>query len=304
MAYSGWGGNTFGQYKLRLNFQPTATKPLTNPGVSLFVPAGGASAFPSVGQPNYPYSFTLTDVDQNTGQAVTETITFYNGETKPANTPGHVNVQLNAGDTQEAVTQNLINALNQAIADGHFNNTNGQYILTDIGNGRIEVGGALTTTIVVDPQAKGNLTGSASDPFPLVLWGTTQLDPLVGNSGPGGTGAYNFWFNVGQTVYVDKAAPNGGTGVGAIGSNTNPYNTINAALNDPIVTGAAAAGEQVNVRVEPNAHATLALAVSQNGIALGQTFQVVVGPYTFNFEFVATGATAFRFRRPIRISPS
>ncbi|MGH7138182.1 MAG: beta strand repeat-containing protein, partial [Pirellulales bacterium] len=304
-------------------------------------------------------------------------------------------MQLQPGDTQEAVTQKLILALDAAIADGNFNPLS--YNLSDIGNGRVEVGGAATTSIVVDPLASTlangpNLTGTSGDPFPLVLWGSTNPQPLVGNSGPGGTGAFNFWFNVGPTVHVDKLAtatpgntveqvgfndtqPPSGTGgtftltfqgkttgplpenataaqvqtalqnlpnigagnvavtrtnspnngylytvtfqnalgtlnqpqitidttsltfnLGVVPTKTQstltvggPYNTINAALQDSAVLGAAAAGQEVNVRVEPNAHATMAIANTSSGIALNQTFSVVAGPYTFNFQFVATG---------------
>jgi hypothetical protein len=95
--------------------------------------------------------------------------------------------------------------------------------------------------------------------------GNTNFDPTVINSGAGGTtaggyqlrmtftptpaadvsirdttgnrldgdndgaagGVNNFWFKVGNTIYVDKAAT-GGTG--ALGSITNPYTTINNAL--------------------------------------------------------------------------
>ncbi|HEV3341213.1 MAG TPA: hypothetical protein VG125_12675, partial [Pirellulales bacterium] len=279
VANSGWGGQTFGSYTLQLGFKPAATTPLTDPGLSLYVPAS-----PVTGPASIPdgYSFTFTDTSTANGQATTETIKFYNGSTAPSPTPaGQVSVQLQAIDTQESVTQKIIAALQTAIAAGNFNP--GNYILSDIGGGRIEVGGVSTTKIVVDPAGKGALTGT-----PLVLWGDTQTDPLVGNSGAGGAGAYNFWFNVGATLYVDKAAPTGG----ANGTAAHPYNTIQAALQDPAVAAAAATGQQLDLRVEGNASAKLALALAQSGsnkIAKGDTFQVSAGTFNATFEFVSSG---------------
>ncbi|OYV92669.1 MAG: hypothetical protein B7Z73_04710, partial [Planctomycetia bacterium 21-64-5] len=400
VANSGWGGNTSGPYNLLLDFQPTANKPLTDPGLSLYIPSTGAAAIangysitvtdgesatsrPTLNQVNpaaggqlaagtYYYeatavyslpgggvyetvpldeqSATLTSADISAGTGTldlswtaaattvsipagnatlsgynvyrgttaggenllvasqiattsfnddgtetttsgtplsVETITFYKGATAPAPSRGQIPVQLQAADNQYTVTTKTIAALQTALIG--FNTDN--YLLGNtvnggnIGDGRIEVGGAASTAIVVDPQAEANggtpnLATTPQDPFPLVLLGSTQPQPLVGNSGPGGTGAYNFWFNVGPTVYVDKAAPSGGTGTPG-----QPYNTIQAALGDSNVTGAALNGTEANIRAEPNAHATLAIAATQNGVAQGQTFQVTAGPYTFTFEF-------------------
>ncbi|OYV92990.1 MAG: hypothetical protein B7Z73_04055, partial [Planctomycetia bacterium 21-64-5] len=330
----------------------------------------------------------------------TETITFYNAGTAPNPSRGQIPVELSPGDNQEQIAQKLIAALNAAVADGGFNTLD--YTLSDIGNGRIDVGGASSTTIVVDPAGSGSATGGALTGTPVLLWGDTQKDPLVGNSATGGSASYDFWFNVGPTVYVDKSsaqnganaveqvgytagapasggtftltyqgqttgpipynataaqvaaaldslpnigspgalnlpAPAGGnvyvttlgTGpdnytwqvtfqnalatqnVGQITTDASvvtvvggaapanstltlgaPYNTIQAALEDPAVTGAPAGGQLANVRVEPNANASLGIARNQVGgskIVAGDTFQVTVGAFTFIFEFTASG---------------
>ena len=151
----------------------------------------------------------------------TETIIFYNGSTAPNPTRGHIPVQLSPGDNQEQVVQKLIAALQAAVADGGFQRTN--FTLSDLGDGRIEIGGG-TAKIVVDPSGQGALTGT-----PLVLWGDTQKDSLVSDAASGRAGAYNFWFNVGPTVYVDKSAsPSGAKGTAA-----HPYTSIQAALAQP-----------------------------------------------------------------------
>ncbi len=151
----------------------------------------------------------------------TETIIFYNGSTAPNPTRGHIPVQLSPGDNQEQVVQKLIAALQAAVADGGFQRAN--FTLSDLGDGRIEIGGG-TAKIVVDPSGQGALTGT-----PLVLWGDTQKDSLVSDAASGRAGAYNFWFNVGPTVYVDKSAsPSGAKGTAA-----HPYTSIQAALAQP-----------------------------------------------------------------------
>ncbi|MGH7192458.1 MAG: hypothetical protein ACREJM_02870, partial [Candidatus Saccharimonadales bacterium] len=227
------------------------------------------------------------------GVVRTETITFYNGNpTNPAsiappNTTGHINIQLQATDNQDQVAQKIITALQAAIADGRFNPVN--YTLSDIGNGRIEVGGAASTSITVDPQAStsatgGALTSSPQDLFPLILWGDTRRDSLVGNAGAGGAGAYNFWFNASQTVFVDKTAATSG----ADGTAAHPYSTLQQALGDPSVAAAAANNLPIDVRVEGNANATLAIANTQNGSNyLGQTFQASAGNFSATFEFTS-----------------
>jgi hypothetical protein len=279
VANSGWGGQTFGNYSLQVGFKPAAETPLTDPGLSLYVPAN-----PVTGPGSIPdgYSFTFTDTNTTTGQPATETIKFYNGSTAPSPAPaGQVSIQLQSGDTQESVTQKVITALQTAIAAGNFDPAN--YILSDIGNGRIELGGVSSTKVMVDPTGKGALAGT-----PLVLWGDTQTDPLTGNSGAGGTGAYNFWFNVGNTIYVDKTAPT----AGANGTAAHPYSTIQAALKDASVAAAAASGTELNLRVEGNANATLAIAQAQSGsnkIIAGDTFQVSAGTFKAKFEFVTSG---------------
>ncbi|HEX5446378.1 MAG TPA: PPC domain-containing protein, partial [Pirellulales bacterium] len=254
---------------------------------------------------------TETPVKSNTsppGVLRTETITFYNGDPAnpasiaPANSTGHINVQLATTDNQDAVAQKIITALHAAIIDGGFNQTN--YTLSDIGNGRIEVGGAASTSITVDPKAGfaangGALTSTPQDPFPLILWGDTQRDALVGNSGAGGAGAYNFWFNTGATVFVDKTAP----ATGADGTTAHPYSTIQQALADPGVIAAAAANLPINVRVEGNANATLAIANTQTGANyLGKTFQVSAGNFSATFEFTSSTLPTGDTNLPIVIS--
>ncbi|HWB07900.1 MAG TPA: choice-of-anchor L domain-containing protein [Pirellulales bacterium] len=53
-------------------------------------------------------------------------------------------------------------------------------------------------------------------------------NPLLGNSNGTSGGAYNFWFNVGNTIFVDKTPPS--LTSGAPGSLTNPYTNIATAL--------------------------------------------------------------------------
>ncbi|MGH7138715.1 MAG: hypothetical protein ACREHD_23460, partial [Pirellulales bacterium] len=205
--------------------------------------AGGATGFTDNGTyaPGFPKN-ALPPVgiaSPGTSTTRTETITFYNGVGSSGVAPnpsrGKIPVQLSPGDNQEQVTQKLIAALQAAVTDGGFlppgttlgNNPN--YILSDIGNGRIEVGGGPHTTIVVDASGSNSASGGALTGTPIVLWGDTQKDPIVGNSASGGAGAYNFWFNVGQTIYVDKSA----SPTGAAGSAAHPYTSIQAALAQP-----------------------------------------------------------------------
>src|SRR6185437_4236749 len=70
VANSGWGGKTFGTYQLLLNFQPSSIAPLTDPGMSLFVPANPVSGAGSIPD---KYSVALTDVNPFSGTTVTET---------------------------------------------------------------------------------------------------------------------------------------------------------------------------------------------------------------------------------------
>ncbi|HVX62229.1 MAG TPA: hypothetical protein VHC19_16545, partial [Pirellulales bacterium] len=272
IPFSGWGGKTQGNYQLLLDFQPTATQPLTDPGQSLFVPANVASIPDG-------YSFTLTDVNAS-GQQVTETLKFYNGSTAPSSPPpGQISIQLSAIDTQDTASQAIIAALQAAITAGGFDAAD--YTLSYLGGGRIEVGGGISAKIVVDPSGKGALTGT-----PLTLWGDGQPSALVGNSNAGGAGAYDFWFNAGPTVYVDKTAPS----AGADGTAAHPYNTIQAALQNSTVVNAAANGQEVNVRVVGNANASLAIANNQTGAAkilAGQTFKVSAGSFSGTFEFTS-----------------
>ncbi|HVX61228.1 MAG TPA: hypothetical protein VHC19_11515, partial [Pirellulales bacterium] len=233
-------------------------------------------------------SFTLTDVNAN-GQQVPVTLKFYNGSTAPGSPPsGQISIQLSANDTQDTASQAIITALQAAITAGGFDAAN--YTLSYLGGGRIEVGGGISAKIVVDPSGKGALTGT-----PLILWGDGQPSALVGNSNAGGAGAYDFWFNAEPTVYVDKTA----TGTGATGAASAPFNSIQAALNalqtptllasmDPAVRAAISNGEQVKVRVEGNANASLGIALNQTGAAKilnGQTFKVTAGSFSGTFEF-------------------
>jgi hypothetical protein len=65
------------------------------------------------------------------------------------------------------------------------------------------------------PAATGTLTDLAGN-------------PLIGNSNGTSGGAYNFWFNVGNTIFVDKTPPV--LTSGALGSLTNPYTNVATAL--------------------------------------------------------------------------
>ncbi|MGH7137628.1 MAG: hypothetical protein ACREHD_17920, partial [Pirellulales bacterium] len=65
---SGWGGQSYGQYQIKLGFQPAATQALTDPGQSLLVPSGGASAIQN------KYSITLTDNAASTGQVTLNSV--------------------------------------------------------------------------------------------------------------------------------------------------------------------------------------------------------------------------------------
>ncbi|HEV3344703.1 MAG TPA: choice-of-anchor L domain-containing protein, partial [Pirellulales bacterium] len=53
-------------------------------------------------------------------------------------------------------------------------------------------------------------------------------NPLIGNSNGTSGGAYNFWFNVGNTIFVDKTPPV--LTSGQLGSLTNPYTNVGTAL--------------------------------------------------------------------------
>ena len=100
-------------------------------------------------------------------------------------------------------------------------------------------------------------TGAGSVPgVDLNQFGADTPQPIdPGTDGAPG-GAYDFWFNVGQTVYVDAANPSGlssGNRVAHVGNGTlgNPYNYLPDALAaaSKLVT---TTGVEVNVRVEGN----------------------------------------------------
>jgi len=113
----------------------------------------------------------------------------------------------------------------------------------------------------------------------------TNITDLAGNSLQGNSngvsgGAYNFFFNVGNTIYVDKAAAPGGDG-----SLANPLNDVAAALS--------LAANRIIVPVQGGAWAE-----TINGVATtldGQTFDVVDDanpPNVVTFQFTSTGAVS------------
>jgi hypothetical protein len=274
-------------YNIYRGTSPSNLRLLTSVSATTTSFADNGSKTPSATQPPLRTLPPVSIATPGNGTVRTETITFYKGSTAPNPTRGSIPVQLSAGDNQEQVAQKLIAALEAAVTDGGFLGSN--YVLSDVGNGRVEVGGGPATSVAVDPSGKGALTGT-----PLVLWGDTQKDALVGNSASGGAGSYNFWFNVGPTVFVDKSATASqvAAGVGAsTGGTAGPlYTTLNAALQDPAITGAAANGQEVNVRVEPNANATLGIAINQSGslkITNGEQFSVSAGTFSGTFEFTS-----------------
>jgi len=119
--------------------------------------------------------------------------------------------------------------------------------------------------------------------------GQDAPQPLDGdaNGTPGGT--YNFWFNVTNptsTIYVDKTPPKPGDISGPLGSLTNPFTTIQAALN----SGLLVAG--TNLRIEGNEGASFVLPLSAKPFAVGQQFTVSAGTVSAVFEFTSSGAAA------------
>ena len=77
--------------------------------------------------------------------------------------------------------------------------------------------------------------GTTQGPYQLQLDFTrgasgtlTDVDgnPLVGNSEGTGGGAYNFWFDVGNTIFVDKAPPNNATTVEQVDGTGNVLDTV------------------------------------------------------------------------------
>lgn len=85
--------------------------------------------------------------------------------------------------------------------------------------------------------------------------------PIDGDSNGTPGGAFNFWFNVGPTIYVDKAAPAGG--VGPLGSITNPYTNLGTAL------GAAGVGSNVRVVANPGTDGNLATPIDAKPYLIG-----------------------------------
>ncbi len=104
--------------------------------------------------------------------------------------------------------------------------------------------------------------------------------PLDGDADGTPGGAYNFWFNVtnaSSTIFVDKTPPSNPTG--PLGSITNPFTTIQAALNSGLLTSG------TNLRIEGNQGASFVLPLSADPFAVGQTFRISAGTVSRTFEF-------------------
>ncbi len=98
--------------------------------------------------------------------------------------------------------------------------------------------------------------------------------PLIGNSDGTSGGAYNFWFNVGNTLFVDKTPP--AQTSGPLGSVTNPYTNIGTALqvaaDELIAPGGATAnldGQTFVVNDGQNAPATFEFAADGRQVTDG-----------------------------------
>lgn len=102
--------------------------------------------------------------------------------------------------------------------------------------------------------------------------------PLDGDRDGKAGGAFNFWFttaSAAQTVFVDKAAGAGGTGLIAA-----PFNTLKAALDSVNAANAAALGSRTIVRIVGNAaNAPYLVGTDLAGrpLADGATFNVPAG---------------------------
>ncbi|HVX12329.1 MAG TPA: DUF4214 domain-containing protein [Pirellulales bacterium] len=117
-------------------------------------------------------------------------------------------------------------------------------------------------------------------PNPLRNLTDTTGTPLQGNSDGTSGGAYDFWFNVGNTIFVDKTPP-GGSSATPNGSLTAPYTSIATALQ--------VASDRI---IAPAGNAAYTLPNGQTEQLDGQTFVVNDGfdpPVTF--EFAANGRT-------------
>jgi hypothetical protein len=120
--------------------------------------------------------------------------------------------------------------------DDYFGNDS--FVQMELSPGIYYVAVTSTGNTQFDPNVPGSGSGGTTQgPYDLKLDFTpaasttlTDMDgnPLAGNSDGTSGGAYDFWFNVGNTIFVDKTPP--ALTSGPLGSLTNPYTTVSAAL--------------------------------------------------------------------------
>ncbi|MGH7136621.1 MAG: hypothetical protein ACREHD_12840, partial [Pirellulales bacterium] len=166
--------------------------------------------------------------------------------------------------SQDQVAQAIVNA----IASAGFSTADISPYYA--GGGNIVLGGGSATKI------SGITYGDA----PIGVSGSSVRQPLVGNSDGASGGAYNFWFNVGNTIFVDKAPPAGNAGT-PDGSLAHPYTNLGQAVQ--------VAADRI---IAPAASAQLA---GQSFVISDGANQPVTFEFTTNGSAVTPGAVAVAF---------
>ncbi|OYV95898.1 MAG: hypothetical protein B7Z73_01680, partial [Planctomycetia bacterium 21-64-5] len=146
----------------------------------------------------------------------------------------------------------------------------------------------------------------------LNVLGQDSPQPLDGNADGTPGGVYDFWFNVGPTVYVDPSVyinQNGASSVqpaSATVSGGNVTVTVNGSAVPSMPLQAALAADSTgastvtvngapvsNIRVEANGGASLGVPIDQSqsgaNVVAGQTFAVSAGSASANFQFFQLG---------------
>lgn len=177
--------------------------------------------------------------------------------------------------------------------DDYFGNDS--FVRMDLTPGMYYVSVTSTGNTQFDPNVAGSgYGGTTQGPYDLKLDFTpasqalktltdTDGNALHGNSNGTSGGAYDFWFNVGSTIFVDKAPPPNSAASGQpLGSVSNPYTNLGQALK-----------VAANRIVAPAGTATLA----------GQTFVINDGvntPVTFEFVQSNQSLPAGDFNVPVK----
>ncbi len=177
--------------------------------------------------------------------------------------------------------------------DDYFGNDS--FLRMDLAPGIYYVAVTSTGNTQFDPNVAGSgFGGTTQGPYDLKLDFTpasqalktltdTDGNALRGNSNGTSGGAYDFWFNVGSTIFVDKAPPPNSAASGQpLGSVSNPYTNLGQALK-----------VAANRIVAPAGTATLA----------GQTFVINDGvntPVTFEFVQSNQSLPAGDFNVPVK----